>query len=87
MSILFVCSVYDKQAESFGPVMVVAAKGLAIRGFIDEVNRESPDNQLYRHSDDFALYQVGTFDNSSGLLESVMPTLLLMDGATARAAS
>ena len=30
------------------------------------VNRESEDNQLYKHPDDFQLYYLGTFDDNTG---------------------
>ena len=47
----------------------VASEGVAIRQFQDEVNRESDDNQLYRHPDDFQLFYLGTFDDNTGAMD------------------
>lgn len=66
--ILQVFSIRDRAAETFGRPMFVPAKGQAIRAFSDEINRPATDNQFYQHPDDFDLYHVGIFDDSSGLL-------------------
>lgn len=79
-----VCAVYDKAAESFMNIFAVQSRGLAMRGFIDEVNRESDTNSLYRHSDDYGLYLVARFDEVSGLMAPVSPPELLLDGAAAK---
>jgi hypothetical protein len=46
--------------------MFVPSVGVAIRSFSDEVNRQSDDNQLHNHPDDFDLYELGEFDDNSG---------------------
>ena len=50
-------------------VPYVASEGVAMRQFQDEVNRESDDNQLYRHPDDFQLFYLGTFDDNTGAMD------------------
>lgn len=64
-----ICSVKDRAADAFGRPMFVPSVGLALRGFTDEVNREAADNQMYHHSDDFDLFELGTFDDSTGIIE------------------
>jgi len=64
---LTLCTVKDRQADAYGRPMFVPALGVAIRSFSDEVNRQDADNQLYNHPDDFDLYELGTFDDNTGL--------------------
>jgi hypothetical protein len=47
--------------------MFVPSVGVAIRSFSDEVNRKDPENQLHNHPDDFDLYELGEFDDNTGL--------------------
>lgn len=63
---LFIFCVKDRATETFGTPMFLVAKGQAIRSFTDEVNRASEDNQLYRHPDDFDLYELGEWETSTG---------------------
>jgi hypothetical protein len=61
-----IVSVRDTAAEAFGRPMYLQSLGVAIRSFTDEVNREDKDNQLFNHPDDFDLYDLGVFDDSTG---------------------
>jgi hypothetical protein len=63
---LVLCSVKDRAADAYGRPMFVPSVGVAIRSFSDEVNRQSDDNQLYNHCDDFDLYELGEFDDNTG---------------------
>jgi hypothetical protein len=64
-----ICSVKDRAADAFGRPIFVPSVGLALRGFTDEVNREADDNQMFHHSDDFDLFELGTFEDSTGIIE------------------
>jgi hypothetical protein len=64
-----ICSVKDRAADAFGRPLFVPSVGLAIRSFSDEVNRQADDNQMYHHSDDFDLFELGTFDDCTGIIE------------------
>lgn len=64
-----ICSVKDRAADAFGRPLFVPSVGLAIRSFSDEVNRQADDNQMYHHSDDFDLFELGIFDDSTGIIE------------------
>ena len=62
-----ICTVKDRAADAFGRPMFVPSAGVAIRSFSDEINRNNADNQLFNHPDDFDLYELGEFDDNSGL--------------------
>ena len=72
-----VVSVKDLAAQAFGRPVFVPTAGVAIRSFRDEVNREASDNDIFRHPADYELYQIGTFDDSTGLVEALQPPKLL----------
>ena len=50
----------------------------------DEVNREAADNNLFNHPDDFDLYEIGTFDDSTGRITSYEDMQVLMMGKQAK---
>ncbi|WNK14300.1 MAG: nonstructural protein [Microvirus sp.] len=74
--VLIVVSVYDRASDAFGRPLFVAAVGQAIRSFQDEINRDEPNNAMAAHSDDFDLFQLGTFDDSTGSLVACEPKQL-----------
>lgn len=61
-----IVSIYDRAADAFGPPAFVPALGQAIRNFQDEINRAAPDNSMHNHPDDFDLFHLGTYDDSTG---------------------
>lgn len=63
---LVVCSVFDSAAQAFMRPMFVPARGLAVRAFRDEVNRNDPENSMYSHASDYELFEIGEFDDSTG---------------------
>lgn len=63
-----IVSVKDRAADAFGRPFFVPSVGLAIRSFTDEVNREDKDNQMFNHSDDFDLFELGNFDDNTGVI-------------------
>ena len=64
---LIICTVKDRAADAYGRPMFVPSTGVAIRSFSDEINRNNADNQLFNHPDDFDLYELGEFDDNTGL--------------------
>ncbi len=75
--LMVVMSVKDRAAEAFARPMFVPSVGVGIRAFTDEVNRSSDDNQMFAHPDDFDLYELGKFDDSTGLFDLMeIPKLL-----------
>lgn len=82
---LVVCSVYDKAAEAFGRPFFVPAKGLALRSFIDEVNRkpsEGAPNSMNAYPQDYALYHLGDFDELQGRFTNLEVPERLLEGST-----
>lgn len=67
--IQIICAVKDRAADAFGRPLFVASVGVAIRSFSDEVNRQDAENQMFNHSDDFDLYELGVYDDSTGIIE------------------
>lgn len=77
MRLVMVC-VRDAKAEVFMRPWFANTAGMAIRAFTDEVNRDDKDNQLFKHPGDFALYEVGLFDDNEGKVYSYdVPKILI----------
>lgn len=59
-------AVWDVKAEAFMRPFFAVTAGSAIRGFSDAVN--APDSEIAKHPEDYTLFEVGTFDDHSGLM-------------------
>jgi len=68
MTILSIFAVRDSAADTFGNPFVVQHVGIALRSFQDEVNNPREGNMLHYHSKDFTLYELGTYDQATGLI-------------------
>ncbi len=76
---LIICAVKDRAADAFGRPMFVPSLGVAIRSFTDEINRNDNESQLFNHPDDFDLYDLGVFDDNSGVFTlHDLPTMLCL---------
>lgn len=75
--ILNICSVFDKAAQAYGRPIFVPAVGSASRSFSDEVNRVDPSNEMNRHPQDFSLFILGQFDDSTGVITPQVPSLVV----------
>lgn len=82
-----VVSVYDVAAGAFGRPAFCAAIGVALRSFQDEVNRNAPDNEVFRHPEDFILYHLGSYDDSNGRFDQLDIPKELGRGAALRMSS
>lgn len=59
-------SIYDTAAEFYSPPFHQKSKGLAIRAFGETAaNKET---SIGLHPNDFTLFAIGTFDDSSGTI-------------------
>lgn len=77
-----VYSVFDSKLASFGRPWYEMTDASAIRVFQDAVNDSSnPNNQWYKHPEDFSLYSIGEFDDSDGKLVSNLPLSLVTASA------
>lgn len=62
---LYAIAVRDTATESFGRPFFVNHAAQAFRSFSDEVNNK--DSELGKHPSDYELWQLATFDDSTGL--------------------
>ena len=61
-----VFSVYDEKAEAFYPPFFLQTVGMALREIMDCVN--DPKHKFGAHPADYTLFQLGVFDDSTGVL-------------------
>lgn len=73
---LIIAALYDSASQAFSRPFFVTHAGQAMRGFMDGVNRES-ESDVYRHPDDFTLFELGTFEDSTGQFETHAPVQLM----------
>lgn len=66
MTILQLVFTRDQAAQVSNPPIAVVSLGVAIRSFGDEANRADPNNQVWKHPDDFTLWHGGEYDDSTG---------------------
>jgi hypothetical protein len=71
-------AVYDRAAQCFGRPLFTNSIGQTIRSFIDEINREDKDSNMWKHPDDFDLYQLGSFDDVKGKFHGEEPKCITM---------
>lgn len=85
MTVHVIVSVRDRAVDGYMNPFVVPSEGAAVRSFSDEVNRaESPMNA---HPDDYDLYRLGHFDDSTGAFAVESPTMLVSGKNVVRAKS
>ena len=61
---LVMCAVRDSAVDAFMRPFFVPSTGMAVRSFTDEVNRQ--DGEMNKHREDYALFELGSFDEESG---------------------
>lgn len=62
---------FDRASQSYSPPFAAPHAGMAIRGFSDAISNPSKDTDISRHPDDFDLFEIGTFDSSTGRIVPV----------------
>lgn len=70
-------SVYDNKALVYGVPFFAPTDGYAVRAFGDLAN--DPNTTVGRHPGDFALFCVGSFDDSHAVLQPVSPVRHVID--------
>lgn len=63
--ILFAYAVFDVKSATYGQPMFFISEGAAIRAFADVADESS--SLICKHPEDFSLYEVGSFDDQTGL--------------------
>ncbi|QCQ84932.1 nonstructural protein [Blackfly microvirus SF02] len=74
--ILGVYSVFDNAAKAYLPPIFFRSKGEAVRGFVDAIN--SDGHQFQKHASDYALFELGSFDDSNGFVQSFAAPIRVM---------
>lgn len=59
-------TIFDVRSESFSPVLGYPARGAALREFVDQTRE--PQSSIAKHPGDFILFEIGEFDQSTGVL-------------------
>lgn len=59
--------VYDSKAEAYLQPFFSSSTGVAIRNFESACNTE--DHAFHIHAGDYTLFEIGTFDSLTGVLE------------------
>lgn len=62
-------TVFDQKASAFLQPFFSPTVGTAIRAFSDTIN--DPNSMLSKHPADFTLFEIGGFDDQSGVVDSL----------------
>lgn len=68
-----VVAIRDRAVDGFMRPWFVTHIGAAARTFADEINRQAPDNALCQHPEDYDLYELGDYDDATGLFQTGVP--------------
>lgn len=64
---MVVVAVFDAAAQAFTVPQFVGHRGIALRSFRDACNVK--ESAFGKHPEDYDLYEIGSYDDISGLLE------------------
>nr|QJB19269.1 MAG: nonstructural protein [Microvirus sp.] len=62
-----VFAIYDDKAKAYLPPFIMPETGQAVRLFTDAVN--NPQTQYFKHPADYTMFQIGEFDDNTGVLK------------------
>lgn len=66
-------TIYDEKSEAYLQPFFLDTNGQAVRAITDCVN--DPNHQFSKHTSDYTLFSLGTFDDSTGQLENIKMSL------------
>lgn len=72
--VLKVYSVYDEKAQAYHTPYFFPNDGIAQRGFSDVAMDQK--TEICRHKEDYSLYLIGEYDNTSAVLTPIIPPVL-----------
>lgn len=75
MAIHNVVAVKDTALDGFLPPFTVPSIPMAVRSFSDEVVKT--DSPMFAHPEDYALFDLGTFDTDSGVFSPKTPEQII----------
>ncbi len=71
----YMYSVFDSKAGAFLTPFFMSTEGMALRAVSDMV--KDPKSMFHRHADDFSLYQMGEFEDTTGVIVAQHPQAIL----------
>lgn len=71
-----VLAVFDSAAQAYMRPIFAPAVGTVVREFSDELNRKDAGNEMSKHPDDYVLYQLGHWDDQTGMFETATPAVI-----------
>jgi len=75
-----VCAVRDSASGLFGQPFFVPSTAVAVRGFSDAIAKSEDNSDLVKHPEDFALFELGSFDDETGKFVNVSDPRQLVRG-------
>lgn len=82
--IMTIVAVRDKKADCYSRPFFAQTPAAAIRSFTDEVNRNAEDNPYAKHPEDYALYELGKYEDSEASFSVLPVPRLLIEGDQCR---
>jgi len=83
MQILQAFAIYDKKAQAYIYPHFTTTKGQAIRSFEDAVN--DPSSAFFKHPEDFCLFHLGEYSDSTGQFKSMANPIPLEEAINLKA--
>lgn len=74
-----VFAVRDTCVGSFLLPMFFQNRAAAVRALGDAVNKPKEDNQFYQHPEHFQLCEIGSFDDETGIVSSLLAPEFVVD--------
>ena len=72
-----VFSIRDTCVQAFHLPMVFQNRAGAVRALGDAVNRPGQDNAYFQHPEHYQWYEIGSFDDETGVLEPLVPEFVV----------
>lgn len=82
MAIHQIFSVYDQKAIAYLQPFFANTEGIAVRMFTAAVN--DTEHQFARFAEDYVLYKIGEFDDSTGLIEQTQNRIPVLTAQAAK---
>lgn len=80
-----ILSVYDSKAEAYIEPIVVLNAAVGLRSFLYACNQEGHD--FHSYAADYTLFELGTWDENTGIFDTYPAPLPVMNGLQARSTS
>lgn len=69
--------IHDIKSEMYVQCHVAETIAIAARDFKDEARNDDPRNKLYKHTADYDLLHIGSFDPETGEIKSLPPEIVI----------